>query len=129
KGDILGLSKTSVGGHSARGQIGYSQSWGVHDISGLVGSEIKQVANLRTGYPTVFGYSPDPLLTAPVDLFNAHPTLITGVSNHIPAISTVDFERTVNRFLSFYGNVGYTYNGKYTLNASARKDGSNIFGV
>lgn len=33
------------------------------------------------------------------------------------------------RFVSFLGNMSYTYLGRYTMYASARKDGSNVFGV
>lgn len=129
KGGILGMGRAVLGGHSVRGQVTYRKRWNRHELSGLAGSEARELANRRTGYPTVFGYSGDPLLTSPVDVFNAHPTLITGVSSQIPAVSTVRFEKTVNRFLSFFGNAGYTYNGTYSFTASVRKDGSNIFGV
>src|SRR5690606_39021296 len=36
---------------------------------------------------------------------------------------------SVDRFLSQYINAAYTYDGKYTLSASARRDASNLFGV
>src|SRR5690606_1897905 len=35
----------------------------------------------------------------------------------------------IDRFVSYYGNLAYTYNGKYTLSSSVRWDASNIFGV
>src|SRR5690606_29929093 len=36
---------------------------------------------------------------------------------------------TVDRFVSYYANLGYTYDAKYMLSASTRWDASNIFGV
>ncbi len=129
EGDILASGRSAVLGQSVRTQANYRSAWGFHELNGLLGGEARQVARDRTAYPAVFGYSRDPLLTAPVDLFNSHPTLITGFASQIPVSRSTTFEKTVNRFLSFYGNVGYTYNGRYSLTASARRDGSNLFGV
>jgi hypothetical protein len=36
---------------------------------------------------------------------------------------------SVNRYISYYANAAYTYNGKYTFSVSGRKDGANLFGV
>jgi TonB-dependent starch-binding outer membrane protein SusC len=36
---------------------------------------------------------------------------------------------SLNRFLSHFANVAYTYGGRYTVNLSGRQDGANIFGV
>lgn len=129
RGSIYGAANTSVRGHSLRAQTNYRKSARAHDFSGILGAEVRQVAGDRTSLPTVFGYSKDPLLTVPVDLFNRHPELITGFTSQIPVVRSTVFDRTVNRFLSFYGNAGYTYGGRYSLTVSARKDGSNLFGV
>ncbi len=45
-------------------------------------------------------------------------------------ISTVPqfngFENKKDRFVSIYGNLAYTYNNRYTISGSARKDGGNV---
>ncbi|MFD2825324.1 SusC/RagA family TonB-linked outer membrane protein [Leeuwenhoekiella polynyae] len=54
-----------------------------------------------------------------------------GLSNLQPLISERYFGRneTTTRFISYYGNAAYTFNRKYTLNASIRADQSNLFGL
>jgi hypothetical protein len=64
---------------------------------------------------------------ANVDYLTVFPEWGNIGSNTIP--SNIGFSDYTNRFVSFYSNASYTYNSRYTITASARKDASNIFGV
>lgn len=39
------------------------------------------------------------------------------------------YNETLNRFVSYFANASYTYDGRYTVSGSARNDASNLFGV
>lgn len=49
-----------------------------------------------------------------------------GMIDGMPAVSSGTEENVRN--ISFYGRVGYSYNSKYMLQATVRRDGSSVFG-
>jgi TonB-dependent starch-binding outer membrane protein SusC len=54
-------------------------------------------------------------------LFEGGATNLTGAPNSTNVIT--------NRFVSLYTNLAYTFKNRYVFSASARRDGSNIFGA
>jgi TonB-dependent starch-binding outer membrane protein SusC len=62
-----------------------------------------------------------------IDFVNSYPTFITGSLATIP--NYLAFSDRLNRFVSYFANAAYTYNNKYTISASGRRDASNLFGV
>lgn len=126
KGDILDLNKNVLSSQNFRGQLNFNKTWGNHDIVALVGSEINEVKNEGNAYRT-YGYDRDILTFGNVDYINTYPHFIYGSKSFIPNPS--DFNEGSTRFVSFFGNGAYTYRDKYTISLSARKDGSNLFGV
>lgn len=109
-----------------RAQLDFNHSWKHHFVTGMLGAETREVRNNRSNN-TIYGYNKDLLIASNIDFLNAYPSYITGYTSYIP--NGLSFSETLNRFVSYYGNAAYSYNGKYTFSASARKDASNLFGV
>lgn len=126
KGDILNISNAVSGSHNARGQLNYRKQWSQHLLTALAGTEIR--ATQGNGRNAVFyGYSKNPLLSVLADHVNPYPTIVSGNYQNISGAGGLASTRS--RFVSFYGNMLYSYKQRYSLSASARKDGSNIIGV
>ena len=126
KGSILDVSNSDIYAQNLRGQINYNREWSKHEINLLAGSEISETKT-ENAKDRTYGYDPETLGFANVDYANTYPYFIQGGNNFIP--NGKGFGQTNNRFVSFYINGAYTYDGKYTLSASARRDASNLFGV
>jgi len=125
-GGIRTLETGSVNSQTIRGQLNYTEQFGNNQVNVIAGTEIRQVKT-ESESSTLFGYSTDPLTYTNIDFVNYYPTFINGGYGQIPFSPSV--HKLVNRFLSFYSNAGYTLKDRYTITASARKDGSNIFGA
>lgn len=115
--------------HSGRLQLNYNNAIAAdHELTGLVGAEIRTTLFQSTPGLTLYNFNPD---TWSADYFvnyaDRYPTRPTGNSN-IPT-NTLSPGRTNGRNLSYYGNGSYTYKRKYILSASARWDASNLLGV
>jgi TonB-linked SusC/RagA family outer membrane protein len=125
-GGILDLTDNTMQAYNFRGQLNYNRTFSDHGISLLAGSEIRQKkADINT-YRT-YGLNDDLLTIVPVDFANPYTQYTTGNNAFIP--NTANFEKTMIRYLSVFGNVAYTYKSKYIFSASARRDASNTFGV
>ncbi|TCC98471.1 SusC/RagA family TonB-linked outer membrane protein [Pedobacter hiemivivus] len=127
KGGILDLYNGNWRQNNLRGQLNYEQSFGKHELSALSGIEFLELKNegfSRTsyGYNDQFGTS-----TANLNYGTSYPTNPSG-SAFIPAPSGI-ISGNLNRNISYYAIGGYSYDHKYTLNLSARKDGANLFGA
>jgi TonB-linked SusC/RagA family outer membrane protein len=125
-GSILDLSNSTIESNNVRGQVDFNHTWNKHNVSAIIGAEGRQVKN-DLGSNTVYGYNDDLLIASNTDFLNAYPAYVTGDYSYVP--NGISFSEKLNRFISYYGNAAYTYNGKYTFSASARKDASNLFGV
>lgn len=127
KNGILDLSNANLTSHNLRAQLNYNFTTNNHTITALAGSEIRETSSQgysrrSYGYDNEFGTSVTNLDFVNYQmLFPAGAALIPMVPGNI--------EGTTDRFLSFYGNAMYSYKSRYTLTASARKDGANLFGV
>ncbi|WP_321316576.1 SusC/RagA family TonB-linked outer membrane protein [Labilibaculum sp.] len=122
--------------YTIRNQFSYDNMLGEkHQITALLGSEISQN---KIGSHTSFqrGYDKQ---TMQGIFYNDYVLNVDGVENpvldQIPGQGINSFEPNTNtqaevllRYTSFYSNAAYTYNDKYSLNASIRVDQSNLFG-
>ncbi len=125
-GGILIRSTSALQTNNLRGQVNLNKSIQKNNFSAILGAETRQTTVDGYGNRS-YGYDPNTLVTAEVDLVNAYPTFISGRSSRIPGGG--QFTNTLNRYVSFYANAAYTYNTKYTLTVSGRRDASNLFGV
>lgn len=125
-GGIRSMANSYVQSHTIRGQLNINKNWPHHSLNAILGSEMREVSTNNEG-STVFGYYEDPLTYSNIDQANYYQTFITGNSQYIPY--SPSFSEIINRFVSIYANASYTIRGKYILSGSARRDGSNIFGL
>lgn len=110
-----------------RGQLNYNESFKEHNITALAGFEVREsnvdINNLMLyGYDDQFGTSVNNL-----DFQTFFPVLPSGTAR-IPQPSN-SVGQNLERYISYYTNIAYEYKIRYQLTLSARKDGSNIFGV
>lgn len=125
-GGILNFSDGVLESQDIRGQIGYNHTWEDGEINAIAGTEVRQLRNNGSA-DVAYGYNSDILSSANADFINPYPTFINGSYNYIQGGPS--FSGTLNRYVSFYGNAAYSYQGKYTFSVSGRRDASNSFGV
>jgi TonB-dependent starch-binding outer membrane protein SusC len=125
-GGTLSSRFSNVASSTARTQLNLDKKIGIHSINAILGAEGRKVNNSSDGNNR-FGYYEDPLGFTDVDIVTRYPEFLTKSNTTIGGSASMT--STQQRFLSFYGNFSYSYQGKYHLSASARKDGSNIFGA
>ena len=95
----------------------FTRTFGAHRVSALVGMEAIQN---HTDY-----------LGASANNFRRTDPLFRYISSSIPEdISNIGASGIATEWalLSWFGQLGYSYKGRYMLNASARRDGSSRFG-
>lgn len=114
---------------SIRNQLNYEGELGnVHRLTGILGQEVRAVKKHSDG-TRLYGYDEDVLTFKPIDMISWFPTFdnLRGINS----IGSYGFykNRIQDNFVSFYGNIAYTFKDKYDLYTSARKDASNLFGT
>lgn len=125
-GGIIDKDQNSLNVHNLRAQAAANRQWGRHELSVLAGAEMRQRS--AEGYAfRRYGYDPELNLFSKFDNLTTYPNFITGSKSLIP--SGDNFSDGENRFLSTFANMGYSFDRRYTLNLSARKDASNLFGL
>lgn len=116
-----------------RGQVNYDKSWNEkHQLSAIAGLDLTDVSSLqeRNGY---YGYDEKSLRSNnKLDYTHLLPIVFAedqlGYNGtYIPNLSLGFLDNHVRTF-SWYTNAAYTYNKRYTLSASLRKDISSEFG-
>ncbi|WP_143959136.1 SusC/RagA family TonB-linked outer membrane protein [Litoribacter populi] len=126
-GGILDLRNSTSQSHSVRAQINYQKTWGEkHQLTALGGMELKDLS-LEMNAVRFYGYDDDFGLSQPVDYLTRYRVQPNNALANIP--TGVNHEGLVDRFYSSFANVGYTYNNRYLMSGSIRRDASNIFGV
>lgn len=129
QGAVVDDLKNTVNAHNGRLQVEYSKSLrGVHTIDGVAGAEVRERESSSNGF-RLYGYNDDILTSQNVlDFISFYPVRPSS-SARINSGYNGLMSGTLDRFLSYYGNLGYNYADKYQLSASVRRDASNLFGV
>lgn len=128
KGGILDLYSSNLQSTNLRLQLNGNHSFGnTHTIGVLAGAEIREAKT--TSYSrTTYGY--DDNYGTGIDNLNYSTAFpLTPSGTDVLPRSPVSLGETVNRYLSYYTNLSYTYRKRYTFTLSGRKDGANLFGV
>jgi TonB-linked SusC/RagA family outer membrane protein len=126
-GDILDLTNTELRNYNIRGQLNFTRNFNRnHEVIALVAAEVgdsksNSNTNRLYGFDDASGtyYSQLDYITLA--------RLYTGGSDRIPSGVIYD-NGTLNRVVSVLGNVSYSFKQRYSVYASARRDGSNKFG-
>ena len=134
KGNILSRTNQRITNHTARLQLNLAHKFGggAHDLSGILGVEQRRtlIQSYKTSY---FGYDGQTLINKPVNMEKMNTTTS-------PAFTQLGFGRYSStsffnemeddrRFMSYYGQGTYIFNGKYVVTGSFRIDQSNLFGA
>lgn len=125
-GGIRNFAASSLWAQDVRLQANFDKTLGNHQFVVMTSVEAREQENLRSS-SRYYGYDPNTLISAPVDLVGRYPHFITGSSSLIP--NSQGQSGTNNRFVSLLGNFSYAFQDAYFLYGSARFDGSNLFGV
>ena len=118
--------------YTARAQLNFDKKIGSrHQVTALAGGERRAVVS--TGTATFkMGYNDNNLLFMPVDELALGNLLGTqSLTNQFSYnySQNNNFSYIEDRYISGYGNIGYTYNRRYNLSGSVRIDDSNLFGA
>lgn len=126
KGGILDQSASLTTINNIRGQLSYTGQWNRHNISAIAGGESRDA--VRTyNYNRYYGFDQDRMTSGAVDYAHQYPLLPTGSTDFIQRNQSLGKRTT--RFVSLYANAAYTYDNRYTVSASFRRDASNLFGL
>ncbi|MBT1704907.1 SusC/RagA family TonB-linked outer membrane protein [Chryseosolibacter indicus] len=127
EGGILDINNQSAFSNNLRAQLNFNKAFGKHQVNAIAGYEVKEVRTNGTQY-RYYGYNDALANSSAVDYATQFQQYYYAFTQ--ARIPSVDGQTDLtDRFLSYYGNAAYTYNQRYTLSVSARKDQSNLFGV
>lgn len=128
-GGINNRSHGLMNSHKVRGSLAINHDFNGsrHNVAAIIGSELSTMVDSQEGN-VVYGYDPGMMTAQVVDMLNLHPIYDGLAANRRIPGGQSRIENT-RRYVSLFANGAYTYNNKYTLSLSARKDGSNLFGV
>ena len=128
-GNIYTTGTNSIRAYNFRQQLDFNKTFAEkHDVTALFGMEVREN---KTEYNNRKYYNYDPALLT-YDLIDERvlSNTYTGVLGNYVSFNKNDISNIyelVNRFVSFYGNAAYTYDGKYMVTGSIRWDRTNLF--
>jgi TonB-dependent starch-binding outer membrane protein SusC len=124
EGGVLNESDADQNNYNLRGQINFDPNIGKKSrLYAIMGAELRQTVSSGDG-DVSYGYD-DRLLTAtPVDYVTKYNTTFGNLAVPYGQI----FTNLVNKYASAFANFTYSYDSKYDLSGSFRKDNSNLFG-
>ncbi len=126
KGGILDSYSLQSVIHNVRGQLNYNRNWDRHDVSAIAGAETRETLS-DTETQRYYGYNRRNRSSSPVDFTRTYP-FITGEGSDYIFRGQSMRSRNI-RFASLFANAAYTYDNRYTVSGSIRRDGSNLFGL
>jgi TonB-linked SusC/RagA family outer membrane protein len=109
-----------------RGQLNANKTWAdKHQLVAIAGAELRKNYGELNNEGYHFGYDANTKKFLQMDALSNYP-LFHGGTAKLPGIAT--YSDTDNRNTSLFANAAYTYDNRFIVSASARKDASNIFG-
>ncbi|WP_341836910.1 SusC/RagA family TonB-linked outer membrane protein [Chitinophaga pollutisoli] len=125
-GSILDKGNSVLNANNIRGQLNFDNTYGKHNITALIGGEARS-AHAQSNQARFYGYDPNNLTTGNVDFTKTYPNIVNGGAGFIDRGQYLG--ETSTRFISYFANAAYTFDERYVLSASARRDASNLFGL
>ena len=127
-GNILSSEYQYARGYNFRQQLDFNKNIGNHAITALAGMEIRE-NKIEFASNSLYGYDPEMLTFTMID--QAAMSNISTILGYSSLNSRdVAYNREItNRFVSVYGNAGYSYKGLYSVTGSLRWDRSNLWGT
>lgn len=122
--------------YNFRNQLSYDNTFGSrgqHQLAGLLGFEMRQTKTPRNIQQLLLGYNPVTLSSTTINwasaIENGYDSYVYGTNYRLSNPSFATQSLLHHRYVSFYANGGYTYNGRYNLTGSVRVDQADLFGV
>lgn len=130
KGGIQSNTENTTSSYVFRNQLNFSRYFGTkHSVDAIAGMEISQYRTDSRTNPWIYGYYPEKLQsTVPIYGYGSPSDQFTNFQGTSTTLSggTTTLGYGMERFVSYYGNVSYTYDNKYTVSGSIRSDASNF---
>ncbi|QEC43682.1 SusC/RagA family TonB-linked outer membrane protein [Pseudobacter ginsenosidimutans] len=127
EGGILRLFNQKLVAQSANIQANFNKTWAQkHNLFAIAGGEIRN-AVMNQNNSITYGYLESNSSVANVDYVTPFPRYGNRGEAQIPPGYSIN--KLTDRFVSLLANAAYTYDGRYILSASFRRDASNLFGV
>jgi TonB-linked SusC/RagA family outer membrane protein len=132
-GGFLSTGVSRPKNYTLRGQLNLNKSWvSKHSLNGVAGLDVNQQYN-KSISNVYYGYSEESLSNNNNLNFGSSQTLLynnsIGVSSApLPSIPQ-SFSSLRTRTIGVYSNVAYTFDRKYTVSGSLRRDLSSDFGI
>lgn len=128
RGGVLQVDNTETIAHQGRGQLNYNRVWNTkHAVTALAGFEIRQRVTMNDVNQNM-GYNEE---TGVINTNVNTETLFSRIS--VPGVSRISRYATTgelrDNFISYFSNGAYTFDRRYTLSGSFRKDEANLFGL
>lgn len=95
-----------------------------HNITYIAGSEISDRVRELTQNPLAYGYNDRTRTTT--ELLTPFDKLVDWGRHSFRVPTTHRFQYDTDRYFLLYGNLGYTFNNRYTVTGSYRTDASNL---
>lgn len=134
-GGIVRTSDSKSHNSVFRAQLSYNRTLGKHDIIALAGFEASEYITNNTTHPWAFGYNEETNTVMAPNNTNAQPMTMLGYSAYLtnfynngrsaPIYNYYIYNDRTDRYLSYFANASYVYDGRYGVSFSARSDGSN----
>jgi len=128
EGGVLDAASSELQSHQGRAQLSFAKSWNSrHSLNAIGGYEIRnQVTSLQNN--RFYGYQPQFGTVAGAVNYTTRYKLYSKEGSTIIE-PRQDIGKLTDNFLSYFGNAAYTYDRRYTVSGSLRKDEANLFGV
>lgn len=131
-GGILDLLNSQSNSHNIRGTLNFNSNWGggQHQLTAMAGAELSEAKGYSNSN-RLYGYNEEiGSYRNNVDFLTRFPVFFPAITSTGSIPSNIAYtEQALNRTVSVLANASYTLKNKYTLYASARRDGANVFGV
>ncbi|MCC8425950.1 SusC/RagA family TonB-linked outer membrane protein [Mucilaginibacter sp. UR6-11] len=131
-GGYYAPNNTQSDTHTLRGLLNVNKTWNdKHNLTGIIGVDVSQTYSTYN-QNQYYGYDPNTLKVN--NALNFSTALTTFFSNPIDGSTTALIPSSAafldywNRQYSLFANGAYTYNNRYILSGSVRKDASSAFG-
>lgn len=128
RGGILWRNVVTGTSHQGRAQLNFDRELGDrHSITAIGGFEIRKLVTSSDSYQNL-GYDDETgTIENVINTEEYYPRNSSGTYSRIMAIDGTSELR--DHFLSYFSNAAYTYDKRYTVSGSLRKDEANLFGL
>lgn len=131
-GGMLKVSNTKAVSYTLRAQLNFNRTLSAnHSINAILGAEAREVKQ-EGRITTSLGYNDQTLIQQPVDYYRLMANYWSSVYGNNGSLSYGNlFNQTydLNRYVSGYSNLVYSFKKKYSVTGSIRIDQSNLFGA